>query len=189
MKRLIYNNPKQQTGTVLAVSLVILMVLTIIGVSGLSTSSLQEKISGNFRDREVAFQAAEAALAYAEWYANNNINDVNGVFVNSGGFYAQGSGPTHNTALTGTWWDTPDTTCKEVPDEVKPDNVPTHACFTMEYRGEFGEEGKKDPKLGGYGQKKTTKQKVKSFRITVRATGMSDNTWVVLQSYYGKILL
>ena len=186
----IHNNPKQQAGTVLAVSLTILLVLTIIGVSSLSTSSLQEKITGNFRDREVAFQAAEAALAYAENYANTNINDVATIFTStsatkSSAYYDQYEGPTSKNALDAAWWATPGTTCEEVSDTNTPPEVNTNACYIIEWRGQFGEEEKKDPNLK---KKKKAKTKIDSFRITVRATGMSDNTWVVLQSHYGKAL-
>lgn len=190
MIKVLRNNPQHQTGTVLAASLIILLVLTIIGVSSLSTSTLQEKITGNFRDREIAFQAAEAALAYAESYANNNINDVAGVFTSTSasktsGFYAQYEGPTSKNALDAAWWANPGTTCEEVPDSNTPDEVGSNACFIIETRGQFGEEGKKDPNVK---KKKKKKNKIDSFRITVRASGMSDNTWVVLQSHYGKAL-
>lgn len=57
-----------ETGAVLVVSLVFLLVLTLIGLSGLQVTSLEEKMSGNMRDRNLAFQGAESALRAGEMY-------------------------------------------------------------------------------------------------------------------------
>ena len=56
---------KNQTGAVLVFSLIILTVLTLIAVTGMKTSITDERMSGNFRDSEIAIQAAESALIEA----------------------------------------------------------------------------------------------------------------------------
>ena len=53
-------------GAVLVMSLLMLFVLTLIGVSGINTSTLEEKMSGNNRNRLLAFQAAETGIREAE---------------------------------------------------------------------------------------------------------------------------
>ncbi len=58
--------PRQQRGVVLFVSLVMLLVMTLIGVTGMQNSSMEEKMVANVRDTELSFQAAEAALREAE---------------------------------------------------------------------------------------------------------------------------
>ena len=190
MNKIMTHNPKQQTGTVLAVSLIILLVLTIIGVSGLSTSSLEEKITGNFRDREIAFQAAEAALAYAEKFAKDNITSTS-VFNDTNGYYAEYKGPTSANALdggpnnSGSWWTGSNSQILPTANAVA--EVKTQPRFTIEYRGDIGQDESTDINVGGYGDS-TGGGVIASFRITVRASGLSDNTWVVLQSYYGKKL-
>jgi len=63
--------PKQQ-GAVLAVSLVLLILITLLGLSGLRTVNLEEKMVINSIDRNLAFQAAEAALRFGEEYAVAN---------------------------------------------------------------------------------------------------------------------
>jgi len=55
-----------QQGSVLIISLVLLLLLTMVGVTGMNMTSLEERMSGNYRDHEMAFQAAEAALVDAE---------------------------------------------------------------------------------------------------------------------------
>ena len=53
-------------GAVLIISLIMLLLLTIIGVTAIQTSSLEEKMAGNLRDQNLAFQAAESALRVGE---------------------------------------------------------------------------------------------------------------------------
>ena len=55
-----------QTGVVLVISLIILLLLTIIGLTAMQTTALEEKMAGHLRDKNLAFQAAESALRAAE---------------------------------------------------------------------------------------------------------------------------
>jgi type IV pilus assembly protein PilX len=55
-----------QTGAALIVALVLLVLVTLLGVAGLRTVSLEEKMAGGTYDRSIAFQAAEAALRAGE---------------------------------------------------------------------------------------------------------------------------
>lgn len=57
---------KNQTGAALIISLIILVLMTLLGLSSIRTSSLEEKMTANQRDQELAFQAAEIALRDAE---------------------------------------------------------------------------------------------------------------------------
>ena len=57
---------KAQKGVVLIMSMVILFAMTLIGISSMNTTSLEERIASNNRDRQIAFQAAEAALRQGE---------------------------------------------------------------------------------------------------------------------------
>jgi type IV pilus assembly protein PilX len=56
----------RQGGAVLVTGLIFLAVLTILGVTSARMSSLEERMSGNMRDRSLAMQAAELALRDAE---------------------------------------------------------------------------------------------------------------------------
>ena len=55
-----------QSGMVLVTSLVILMILTMLGLSSVQGTSIQELISRNQRDSNIAFNAAETAIVHAE---------------------------------------------------------------------------------------------------------------------------
>ncbi len=56
----------KQRGAVLAISLIMLLLVTLIGVSGSQLAGLEEKMAGNLNEKNSAFQAAEAALATVE---------------------------------------------------------------------------------------------------------------------------
>jgi type IV pilus assembly protein PilX len=55
-----------QSGAVLLVGLIMLLLLTIIGLSSIRGADLQERMAGNLRDRNLAFQSTEAALRMGE---------------------------------------------------------------------------------------------------------------------------
>lgn len=57
---------QQQRGAVLIISLILLVVLTLLGLSAMRNTSLEESMAGNMRAENVAFQAAEAALRNGE---------------------------------------------------------------------------------------------------------------------------
>jgi type IV pilus assembly protein PilX len=62
-----------QTGMSLFPAMMFLLVLAIIGVSILNNTLIQEKMAGNAKDSNVAFQAAEAGLRDAEADVVKNI--------------------------------------------------------------------------------------------------------------------
>lgn len=55
----------RQRGMALVMSLVFLMILTILGISAMGTSTLEEKMSGNIQEGTHAFEAAESGLSEA----------------------------------------------------------------------------------------------------------------------------
>jgi type IV pilus assembly protein PilX len=57
---------KTQSGVVLVVSMIMLLLLTLVGISSMQNSGLEEKMAGNMRDSNIAFQAAESALVAGE---------------------------------------------------------------------------------------------------------------------------
>ena len=57
-----YIKKQYQESSALAISLFILLVLTIIGATALNDSVMEEKMSSNFQQGHLAFQAAESAI-------------------------------------------------------------------------------------------------------------------------------
>lgn len=66
----IYNRfscaPPQQRGVALVVSLVLLVLVTLVGLAAIRGTTMQQKMTSNFYDRELSFQSAEAALRAAD---------------------------------------------------------------------------------------------------------------------------
>ena len=61
-----FASARNQRGISLVIVLLFLVMLSILGTTAIQTSSLEEKMTGNERDRQIAFEAAEAALRDAE---------------------------------------------------------------------------------------------------------------------------
>ncbi len=55
-----------QRGAVLVVSLILLLIMTILALAASQSTRMQERMAGNMRDSDLAFQSAEASLREAE---------------------------------------------------------------------------------------------------------------------------
>jgi type IV pilus assembly protein PilX len=55
-------------GYVLIVGLLFLLVLSLLAVSMMKSFGMQEKIASNTREKQRAFEAAQSALRYGEWW-------------------------------------------------------------------------------------------------------------------------
>jgi type IV pilus assembly protein PilX len=159
-----YKSPKQQSGAVLAISLIMLLLLTLIGITGTQTSSLEEKMAGNMRDKDLAFQAAESALAAAEasLSAPPAFDDAG-----SDGFYAESSTiPTASAILTDAFWTSNPVATSSI--NSLSNEIPPPVYIIQ--------------KLGSTCLAPPCS--FTTYRITVRATGRSPDTVVILQSVY-----
>jgi type IV pilus assembly protein PilX len=67
---------RNQHGASLVVALMFLIVLTMLGLVAVRSSTVQERMAGNDRDRAIAFEAAEAALRDAERDIQSNITSA-----------------------------------------------------------------------------------------------------------------
>lgn len=70
-----------QRGAILIIAMIMLLLLTIIGLSSMRGTSLQESMAGNMRDSSLALQAAEAALrkgegVVSEKFINNTLDTL-----------------------------------------------------------------------------------------------------------------
>jgi type IV pilus assembly protein PilX len=59
-------NQRRQRGAILIISLMFLVVLTMLALTTMSGITLEERMAGQYRDLNVAFQAAESAIRDAE---------------------------------------------------------------------------------------------------------------------------
>ena len=61
-----------QRGVALIASLIIMVIMTIIALSAMRGTALFEKVAGNTREKQRAFQVAQDALRYGEWWLNTS---------------------------------------------------------------------------------------------------------------------
>jgi type IV pilus assembly protein PilX len=170
----------RQKGTALIVALIFLLILTILGVTAMGTSTLEEKMAGNAKEQNLAFQSAEAALRAGELWLQTQI-----------------SKPTFPNVANGLYVTT--TTAVEVWDSVNWDganvvvypgtpgapatgalgDVSTMPKYIIEDLGEVPEEGGSKVMPTDYKGKGAT-----LMRITARGTGGTDSAVSMVQSAY-----
>lgn len=96
-------SPQRQHGVVLIFSLVILMVLTILGISSMNTANLQTIMAGNSQYQTTALNTAEGALAAAE--ATIDAVVAGAPLPAGGGYYDVAAGAAEIDPLTFDWSD------------------------------------------------------------------------------------
>jgi type IV pilus assembly protein PilX len=75
MNQMKTHNMEKQQGAVLVMALVMLTVLTLIGVSSMSSSTLELKVAGNTQQHDIAFQAAQSIIDIAASVDPMNTNN------------------------------------------------------------------------------------------------------------------
>ncbi|NOU14619.1 MAG: hypothetical protein HOO92_11780 [Methylococcaceae bacterium] len=163
----------RQSGVVLIVSLIMLLLLTLIATTAMQSTSLEEKMAGNMRDKNLAFQAAESALNAAEGMLLPVLPAVLPTFTaaGTGGFYASGSTiPTPTAILTDAFWAANPVAQYDASGLGNNIGKPS---YIIEDLNAADCPGSAVGSLGCH-----------YYRITVRATGVSENTVVILQSVF-----
>ena len=84
--------PARQRGATLVITLLFLTMLTLAGVSAMTTGTMEERIARNSRDFNLAFQAAEAALrdARADLSGAAGLSTRNPVIIGNASFPTTG---------------------------------------------------------------------------------------------------
>lgn len=177
--------PHHQRGVALVMALVFLLLLTILGIAALNTTSLEEKMANNVKDRNLAFQAAESALIVAENWIYTQVGKP--VFPNNSiGLYAP---VTSDTDPDPNWKDSTWSTSNVVIYPSTPGQtvsgslgkIQTQPKYIVEDMGEIPESGGSLVLTSSYKSKGTT-----VVRITARGTGGTDAAVVMLQSTYSR---
>lgn len=164
---------RRQRGSTLIICLVFLLILTMIGISSIQNSTLQEQMSGSARDYNSAFQAAESALRKGEIYLQLATL---GNFDGSGGRYMICSNPasTATECVPPSWRNKASTGWIAQTGVV---NVNSQPQYIIE----------KYPLIVDVNAPLAADQvpvTIDMYRITARGFGVSENSMVVLQSSF-----
>jgi len=97
---------RRQHGAALVVSLLLLAVMTILALSASQTTRLQERMAGNARDMDVAFQAGEAGVRNAEAWIDGQAAQPQTCSAAPCTVFQAGIFPPDMATATDTWWTT-----------------------------------------------------------------------------------
>lgn len=161
----------RQQGAVLILGLAFVLILSVMVVSAARTTVLQQKMSGNLRDKELAFQAAESALKSAEQYLHTNKQqDLVGQFTNQNGLHLYDVSRDWQQDAT---WD---------------NKSPIEAGTLYQVRNKPVYVIEELPNIEVVGDSLSIPRPVSSthYRITAKSKGGTDASLVVLQSMYKK---
>jgi len=182
--------PKHSNGSILVTSMLLLLVMTILAVTALDSTVMEEKMSSNTRQKNLAHQAAETAIKAAEAWLNTTANvgihaHVSQKFKGADALY-----DSTKSASTLSWdtntssvWATGNSqavTTLTTTFPTDPSVIPGPPRYVIEYVGRIGEPplNFSDPDLRPY-----------AFRIIAIGWGPDKNTKVVLSSSFNKRLL
>ncbi|MBL8428345.1 MAG: pilus assembly protein [Dechloromonas sp.] len=179
------NFRNRQTGVVLVVALIMLVVMTLLGLSGIRTVVLEEKMTASAVDRSLAFQAAETALRAGEEDALGRPIGLapaksDGVKCNSSTLIAKAS----TGYISRTDVDCPPDWPKDVTDSVWKAHAKTvsisslagSASYIIEFLGnDFSCEPSNPSEANNYCSR---------YRVTARANPGAGRADVMLQSIY-----
>jgi type IV pilus assembly protein PilX len=167
----------RQSGMTLVVSLVILISLTILGVTSMQATRTEISMAGNLRESGYTFNAAEAGLRHAESFVNNSISKTTYTDPSIGLYDRLDDDPDYADI---TEW----TTASQYATTKLP-YVMAQPKFIIKYLGDRSQNEVAAVNLGGYGSSQPGKT-VSNFRVTARGTGQTGNAFRFVQSYYGK---
>ncbi len=188
-QRVRVKNNKQQ-GVILIVALVMLLVMTVAGVTTMTGSTLQEKIAGNQRQQMVSRINADQGLRAAEAYLDSlhpgkTINSaVLGAEATSNqGLYTVVAPVSGGIAMPLGFEDDRTNSINWLPDNsvAVPNEDNVLSRYVIEYMGDFDEF---NFELDGDIGNTTVSSKRKVFRITAIGFGNNSNVFSVLESYY-----
>jgi len=191
-----HRSPPREHGAVLAIGLIILVIMTLLGVTAMTTTSLENKMAGNLKDWNLAQQAAEAGLRDGEidiattGRVSGFTNATAGCLALIGGAPSEKDGQCISApGATQNIWQTIDWTDNAAPIYYVKYGSKTGASAYTSTQGyatppryiiePVPDKGKPGVSLVGFESNKT-----KTFRVTAVGYGGSAQASVMLQSTY-----
>ena len=164
--------PSRQRGVVLVVALLMLLVLTLIGLAATRSTALEERMTANQNDHEVAFEAAEAALRFGEGQLSA---------ATAPSFASNTAGAYNQSTMSGTltWqniaWGTSATATYGGGIQPTPSTAPAYYIVQTQYTST----------TPGSSKSNDQQEQVQTvYYIYAKGWGLSPNTSVILQSSF-----
>lgn len=180
----VHSLPAAQRGMVLIVGLVMVLLITIVGLSAIRGTGLQENMAGNMRDRNIAFQAAESVLREGETVVSPSTPSVNlpafKCTAGSGACLDLNTAPEKSVIyMTEAEWDS---VAKVSAMEIK-DVADKPSYLLEELEMDIGASAAVEGSAIDVGGMMTTGD-AKPYRVTAKGYGLSQDAEAILQSAY-----
>lgn len=161
---------KKQRGATLAITLLMLLIVTLLAISSIQVTQMQEKMSANLQDKELSFHAAESALAAGEDWILNQPSEPPVTsscsaypcvitFMNNTDFSTQSA----------SWWQN-----NSAPYSSTLGNIASSPRFIIEFTQYVPD----TPAIGSL----TASGGVNYYQVTARGTGGTDEAVTILQT-------
>ena len=171
------NKLKQgEKGSALLVSLVILIVMTLLGLQGMNSTLMEEKMSGNYRDNQLAFESAEAALRAGEAALNVFLSPPEATSNAANGIWTFTSIDSDDY-LDSTWW----STNGNVVNKMGTKTLSPPAMYVIQEHQRVRDSDKLS--VGS----NVEPERLYFYRIIARGVGPSGSAEVLLQSTYTRL--
>ncbi len=171
----------KQRGVTLVVSLMILLILTMLGLTSIQRATTDLAMAGNQRETALMFDAAEAGVVSAENYIGASITNADYNDASLGLYTVLADEPTYyspNYYDGATWTGASQTATTSIDAYEQP-------RYMIEYLGDRHQNALAVVNIGGYGTQQTG-EIVSIYRSTSRGTGLSGSSFRFIQAYYGK---
>jgi len=181
------SNRQKQRGVALVVSLIILVSLTMLGLTSIQRTTTDLAMAGNQRETGLMFEAAEVGLAAA--VDDIKASKTNADFANTtdnktvGRFTVEADNTAYSSPNYFTDWATSKTASTSLHSELIAS--PAQPRYMIEYLGDRSQNPLASVNIGGYGNQQTGRI-VSIYRPTSRGEGLTGNSFRYIQAYFGK---
>lgn len=165
---------QHQSGAVLVVSMVMLVAITMLGVTSMKGSLTELTMAGNLRESSLTFQAAEAGLHEAEdLVQTTSLAEFDG---SSSSMLGEANlDPNYLDANSWTNANNANISLKNIANKPK---------YIIRYLGTTDTNANAKLKIGDGYSRNRSGLKLNNFRVTSRGSGQTGNFFRVVQSYY-----
>lgn len=178
-------NRQKQQGVALVVSLIILVSLTMLGLTSIQRTTVDLAMAGNQRETALMFQSAEMGLIAAENFIDAQTSTSDFDNPSQGLYEVRDADTTYFSPdyFSDSSWTAASQTAATTLDAYE------QPRFKIEYLGDRSSNPlAKGLNLGsGYGGEQTGEDSA-IFRATSRGAGLTGNSYRYIQLYYGKEL-
>jgi type IV pilus assembly protein PilX len=172
---------QEQQGVALVVSLIILISLTMLGITAIQRTTVDLAMAGNQREVGLMFQAAEVGLITAEDFIETSTTNADFDDTSLGLYTVRANDPTYFSPDYfdyATWTASSQTAATTLDAYEQP-------RYMIEYLGDRSQNPLTAINIGGYGAQQTG-DTVSIYRSTARGAGLTGNSFRYVQSYFGK---